>query len=253
MDARLHLPTVIGHRGAAARAPENTLAGLSAAAALGVTWVEVDARLVADGHLVLFHDETLKRVAGRRARVIDTPFSEITGLDAGAGFSPEFAGEGIPTLEEALALIARLGLGVNIELKRCPGAEARLVKGVAAAVAGTWPGDRPPPLLSSFDVATLAVARDGAPHLPRGLIVDRLPRDWRRLAQDLGCVSVHCSQGRLKRSQVESIKAEGFLVGAYVVDDAERAHQLWDWGVDAIFSDAPDVMLAAWDARVQPP
>ncbi len=71
------LPRVIGHRGAAASAPENTLAGLRAAAALGATWVEFDVMLTKDRVPVLFHDDNLRRITGRDALMAETSYAEL--------------------------------------------------------------------------------------------------------------------------------------------------------------------------------
>lgn len=245
----LTLPPVIGHRGAAGRAPENTLAGFAKAAELGLKWVELDARLTADGRCVVFHDDTLARIGGLNRRLADTTLAELAQVDAGAWFAPAFRGERIPTLEEALAAIARHGLGVNVELKRSPGQGGALVQGVAQAIASAWPRGAPSPLLSSFEARLVAEAARLMPALPRALLVERAGRGWWRAAGALGCAAVHCRAERLTRSAAAEIKAQGFVLAAFVVDDAERAKTLWDWGVDAVFSDAPEGVLAAAAAR----
>ena len=111
------LAPVIGHRGAAARAPENTLAGLRRAKDLGCSWVEFDVRLTGDGALVLCHDARLDRTTTGQGRVSAHRLSAIRCFDAGAWFAPEFAGGAVPTLEEALLVAAELGLSVNIEIR----------------------------------------------------------------------------------------------------------------------------------------
>src|SRR5205823_5258846 len=87
------LPPVIGHRGAAASAPENTLAGLRRAKALGCAWVEFDVRLTGDGALVLCHDAALERTTSGSGRVSATSLAAIAKCDAGSWFDPSFAGE----------------------------------------------------------------------------------------------------------------------------------------------------------------
>ena len=89
----LILPRVIGHRGIAARAPENTLAGFRRAAELGVAWVELDVQLTSDGVPVVFHDDGLERTTDGQGLLIETPLAVLRGLDAGAWFGPAFAGE----------------------------------------------------------------------------------------------------------------------------------------------------------------
>jgi glycerophosphoryl diester phosphodiesterase len=103
------VPRVIGHRGAAGHAPENTLASFAKAAALGVRWVEFDVRLTGDGALVVFHDDTLERTTDGSGRVTDSTWAQINKLDAGAWFGRAFAGERVPALEDALTELERLG------------------------------------------------------------------------------------------------------------------------------------------------
>ena len=107
----LAIPRLIGHRGAAAAAPENTLASLRKAKELGASWVEFDVKLTRDGCPVLIHDERLERTTSGRGEVALTTLEELQKLDAGGWFAPAFRGERVPTLEAALALCAELGLG----------------------------------------------------------------------------------------------------------------------------------------------
>jgi glycerophosphoryl diester phosphodiesterase len=224
------------------------LAGFATAARLGVAWVEIDARLTADGRCVVFHDETLERVAGLPARVDDVTLSVLSGLDAGLWFDSAFAGQRVPTLDAALVAIGGLGLGVNIELKRCRGGEARLVEEVAGAVSRSWPPRLSPPLISSFDGPLLARARDMVPRLPRALIIGRLAGGWRAAAARLACVAVHCRETQVTAARISRIKAAGYTAAAFVVDDPGRARELWDWGIDTVFTDSPGPVLAAWRA-----
>ena len=131
----LTLPRVMGHRGAAGVAPENTLAGLRAAAAMGVSWIEFDVMLSGDGVPVLFHDDNLERITGRKVAMARTPFAELAKLDAGAWFGPGFSGEPIPSLEQALALAVELGLTPNIEIKPTPRRDAATAAAVVETVA----------------------------------------------------------------------------------------------------------------------
>src|ERR1700722_5240459 len=145
----LSLPPVVGHRGAAARAPENTLAGFRAAKALGCAWVEFDVRLTSDGSLIVCHDDTLKRTTGARGRVSKLALTAIRECDAGSWFGPAYVGERIPTLDEALTLCRELSLGANVEIKAERGGGPATAAAVAVCVGRR--GDRLPPLLiSSF-------------------------------------------------------------------------------------------------------
>jgi glycerophosphoryl diester phosphodiesterase len=152
------LPRVIGHRGAATHAPENTLAGLRKAAELGAPWVEFDVRLTADKVAILHHDDTLKRTAGRNAAAATLDYAEIAELDAGAWFGNAFHGERVPTLSDSIALLGELGLGANIEIKPAPGHEAETARIALELVKKEWPSNLPAPLISSFKVESRAAS-----------------------------------------------------------------------------------------------
>ena len=100
------LPRVIGHRGAAMHAPENTLAGLREAARQGCRWVEIDVRLTADDALALMHDLTVDRTTTAVGRVRELPLAELAGMDAGARFGAAWAGEAVPALADAIGVAA---------------------------------------------------------------------------------------------------------------------------------------------------
>ena len=182
----LNLPRVMGHRGAAGAAPENTLAGLRAAAAFGVTWVEFDVMLSGDGVPVLVHDDNLKRSTGRNALMAETPFAALADLEAGVWFAPGFAGEPIPSLEAALALALDLGLTPNVEITPTPGADAATAVGVLEVIARHWPAARPGPLISSFRRGVRGMAKERAPAMPHALRRGRLRRDWQGAAAPHG-------------------------------------------------------------------
>ena len=235
----------MGHRGAAGRAPENTLAGLRTAAALGMTWAEFDVMLTGDGVPVLFHDDNLKRTTGRDALMAETSFADLAGLDAGGWFAPEFAGEPLPSLEAALALALQLGLTPNVEIKPTPGTDAATTAAALQVIARCWPAENPGPLISSFSRTALGAAQDRAPGLPRALIAWWLPRDWKKAAAALGCRNLHIAGNRLTARRVRRIKGAGYVLAAFTVNEASQAKRLIDWGVDCIITDIPDVIAKA--------
>jgi glycerophosphoryl diester phosphodiesterase len=239
------LPPVIGHRGAAASAPENTLAAFRRARALGCLWVEFDARLTGDDAVILLHDPRLDRTTNGRGRAGRLPLAAIRHYDAGRWFAPDFAGERVPTLDEALPLLSELGLGANIELKAARGRARATAAAVAAALDRCGRHRVPPVLLSSFLPEALAAARDLAPLHPRGLLVRSVPRRWRELAERLGCAAIHADQERLHPAIVATIRQAGYPLLAYTVNAPDRARILFEWGVTSVFSDAPDIILAA--------
>jgi len=237
----LNLPPVIGHRGAAAHAPENTLTGFRTARSLGCRWVEFDVRLTADDELVVCHDDRLDRTAGQRGRISKLPLAAIRQLDAGSWFGDAFFGERIPTLDETLLCCHELGLGTNVEIK----AERGRAAATAAAVASCLDRltDRLPPLLiSSFLVDAIAEAAVRMPSVPRGMLWRKIPRNWRSTAARLGCATIHCGHVSLTEKIAATICAAGFPLLAYTVNEATRARQLFSWGITSVFSDAPDII-----------
>lgn len=221
-------------------APENTLASIAKAADLGCGWVEFDVMPTACGRLVLIHDETLERTTDGRGPVVAKTLAELRALDAGSWFSADFAGAAIPALSEALALLARLGLGAVVEIKSPVGMEAktgRLAAGVLAAFSGASP---PALMVSSFSPEALIGARDVAPEIPRALNVGAVPADWREIMDGLGCRALHCRAGKLKEKEARDIIAAGFDLRCYTVNTAAEAEKLFAWGVAGVFSDFPD-------------
>jgi glycerophosphoryl diester phosphodiesterase len=245
----LALPPVIGHRGAASLAPENTLGGFRAAAAIGVAWVEFDVRLAADGTCILLHDDRVDRTTDGSGDAGCMSFAALRNLDAGAWFGAGFAGERIPTLSETIALLATLGLGANIEIKPAPGAEVATARATVALVRSEWPASLPPPLLSSFASAALAAVRAAAPDMALGLLVGDLPADWRARAEAVGAATVHCDQRRLDRAQARQVIEAAYSLLAYTVNQPARARELIAWGLSAVFTDRPDAIVPALAAN----
>jgi glycerophosphoryl diester phosphodiesterase len=239
-------PRIVGHRGAKANAPENTLAAFRRAHAEGATWVEFDAKLTADGEVIVMHDATLERTTDGKGNVAEKTLAELKRLDAGGWFAPEFKGERIPTLVEAMALFMELGMGFNIEVKPCPGREAETARACCALLDRHWPKTAPLPVLSSFKREALEAARDTAPHIARGYLAEELGKCWRADVEALGCIAVHPGWKRLTRQQVRDIKEAGLKALVWTVNEPERARELVAWGVDSIITDAPGLVGAAF-------
>jgi glycerophosphoryl diester phosphodiesterase len=232
-------PRVLAHRGGGTLAPENTLAGLRAAAGYGFRGVEFDAKLTRDGVAVLMHDETLDRTTNGRGLVAQTDWTTLEHLDAGSWSDRRFGGETIPTLIAALRLCAELGLWPNVEIKACPGREAETGDAAARAVIRHWAGSTPP-LLSSFSPAALEAARGAAPRLPRGLLVDTVPDDWLEQVEALGCFSLHCAQRGVTNALQQ---AEGRIpILCYTVNRPKLVRELLACGVSAVVTDRIDLI-----------
>lgn len=237
------LPRVIGHRGAAAHAPENTLESIREAARQGACCVEFDAKLTADGVVILMHDDTLDRTTNGAGDVAKAMHVDIEGLDAGSWFGADWRGARVPRLVDALDLLCELDLSANVEIKPCRGRDVETARAVVAVLRGHWPASRAWPLLSSFSRESLAAAAMAAPDIPRGLLVWEHPNDWSEAAGDLGCVSIHCADQHLTPAWAGEIRRADYGLAVYTVNDRRRAAELRGWGVQCIITDCPSVMM----------
>ncbi|WP_233864904.1 glycerophosphodiester phosphodiesterase [Paraburkholderia adhaesiva] len=235
-------PRVCAHRGGGTLAPENTLAAMRTGARLGHKMVEFDAKLSADNIAFLLHDDTVDRTSNGHGAAARLRYDEMSSLDAGGWRDAVFAGEQMPTLAQVAACCREAGLAANVEIKPCPHRDVETGHLVARETARLWSDATPLPLLSSFSFEALAAAHDAAPDLPRGLLFERVPRDWREQTADLGCVSLHASHRYLDEGLVARIKAAGLHILAYTVNDLERARCLVRWGVDTICTDRIDLI-----------
>ncbi|CAL93630.1 glycerophosphodiester phosphodiesterase [Azoarcus olearius] len=238
------LPRVLAHRCGGRLAPENTLAGLNAAAALGCRGVEFDVMLSADGIPVLIHDETLERTTDGSGPVAETTYGALACLDAGSRFCARFAGEPVPRLDAALARCAALGLAVNLELKPSTGCEAETGTVVGRALTANWATFAPHLVLSSFSERALVAAADAAPGFLRALLVERVPADWRDRCAALGAVALHVSCEGLDPGDVTAIRAAGLHIAIYTENSPARAAPWLALGVDTVVTDHPERFLA---------
>src|SRR5512138_2488396 len=154
-------PLVLGHRGASADAPENTLAAFRLALEQGADGVELDVWRCGTGEVVVGHDEDTLRVSGVALRVPDAPLAELRALDVGAWKGEAFRGERMPLLSEVLEAFPRAV--VNVELKSS-GGDLRLAGATARVLARGAAAGRV--LVSSFDWRLVVAFRLAAPEVP---------------------------------------------------------------------------------------
>ncbi len=226
---------IFGHRGARALAPENTLLGLDTGIRHGADAVEFDVQLHPDGALLLFHDLRLERTTNGHGRLVDHSFDALRRLDAGRG-------QQIPTLEEALDLIEQRVL-VNIELKTTDGTGEAVAGVLRQYLDSGWPADRF--LVSSFHLPELWEFKQLLPMIPIGALTAGVPLDWAGSAIELGAASLNLSSEFVDARLVADAKAHDLKVYVYTVNDLAEVRQLQAAGIDGIFTDVPDRMVAA--------
>ena len=199
-------PLNIGHRGARDLAPENTVAGLLAGISAGADGVEFDVQCTKDGHLVLFHDDTLTRITGVRGLLVKCTLAQLRELNAGGYFGPQYAGELIPTLDEAIERLPA-GCFLNIEAKRKKLLSDGLERGIAEAVRRHNLYDRV--IVSSFNpVALWRIGRIDR-RIPLGLLYETgmpflMDTGWPR--QMLRLAALHPSWGLVTPEFVAAVQ-----------------------------------------------
>lgn len=233
---------IIGHRGASGYAPENTRAAFAKALALGCRYIEFDVMLSVDGEPFIFHDDNLKRTTNGRGEFGLVTADYLRSLDVGRWFSKKFQDEKIMSLQETLQWLLEFDVYANIEIKPYPGTTEQTTIAVLTYINRCWPQTKKLPLISSFNHDALALCRSIAPEIPLGLLLDKWQDNWLQLARDLHCFSVHLSRRAATAARVASIKQEGYMVYVYTVNRKRQALKLLDWGVDAVFSDYPDLL-----------
>lgn len=219
------LPLVLGHRGAPRVAPENTLAAMEAAIALGADGVEFDVRLTADGALVLHHDA--ETASGLVIREVDS----------------ESLPSWIPLLDDVLDALEHCAM-VNVEIKDHP-AEVGLAaadataRAVAEILSNRSHTDHL--VVSSFSTEALVTLREVSPRLAVGVLT---PTGSAAAGIDqairLGAVAVHPAEADVTAELVGRAHDEGLKVSTWTVNDRDRAVELVGWGADAIITDVPD-------------
>lgn len=255
-------PFWIAHRGAGKLAPENTLAAFRLGAQHGYRMFECDAQLSADGVPFLLHDATLTRTTSPSARLAKSasavagehPWAELSQLDAGSWHSRAFAGEPLLTLENASRFCRANALALNIEIKPSPGTDRLTGEVVAAHAAQLWKGAAIAPLLTSFSVEALQGARQSAPDLPRGLLLDSLTPGWMDTtpalnwldhALALGCVAVVCHHPLWDSASVARVHGAGLRALSYTVNNEAAVQRLIALGTDGIITDRVDLFCPA--------
>jgi glycerophosphoryl diester phosphodiesterase len=243
MLTSLPQPIIFAHRGASAQAPENTLAAFELAIAQNADAIELDVKLSADGYAVVIHDPTVDRTTGSKGRVKDLSLAELRSLDAGTFFSEKYSGERIPTLEDVFESVGKR-IFINVELTNYTSPRDQLVETVCMLVKKF--GLQQHVMFSSFFASNLSKARAYLPDIPRGLLAfDGLLGAW---ARSFGFAfgryqALHPCLEDVTPQQVQRVHRLKRRVHVWTVNAAEDMRRLFRWGVDAIFTDDPQLAI----------
>jgi glycerophosphoryl diester phosphodiesterase len=234
-------PHVSAHRGASARAPENTLVALDAAWRAGATLAEIDVQLTRDGHVVLMHDPTVDRTTTGRGYLKDLTLGEVRALDAGAWFGPEFRGERVPTLGDVLVW-ARDKLVLLVELKNVPFRELPLVERTIALVDELRAEGHV--VLGGFDHPVLRDIKHRRPGWPLEMMYNARLADPVGAARAAGAALVSLEPEFVLPEDIQLLH-EAEVAVLTTLDRPDDARRLLSWGVDALESGDPAMVIAA--------
>jgi len=240
MPAADRRPLVIGHRGASADAPENTIAAFELALQQGADGIELDVHLSSDEQPVVIHDFTLERTTDGAGPVSEHSVRELKRLDAGGWRDRRFRGQRVQTLQEVLERFrdrARFWIELKGGSALYPGIEERVVSTVEIYDVV----DRA--LVQSFDHAAIARVRALNPELPVGALVARSPLDGALLRA--GAASAICASSHLvTEALLAEIREAGCDCYVWTVNEPAQMDRLVAWGVSGIITDRPGVLRA---------
>ena len=241
------MPLVISHRGANRLAPENTLAAFRKALEFGVDGFENDVHMTADGRLVVCHDDTVDRTSDGSGLICEKTLAELRALDFGSKFSPAFAGEQIPTLEEFFALCGPLKV-VNVEIKRAPDGSTGAAPAVVRLAKAM--GVFHKLIVSSFDMDMLqaCLAEDintrvcylyafDSPYM------EELSDDLAAFAKKYGLYAYHPVVLLVSQDYIDECHAAGVAVNPWTVNQERGIAALRDWDADGIITDEPALTM----------
>jgi len=253
-------PRIIAHRGASANAPENTLAAFRLAIESGAEGVEFDVQLSRDGIPVVIHDYDLHRTGGNKQRISELTASQLGNTDVGSWFSKkhpnlsrhEFANETVPTLDEALKVLADFNGFLHIELKALEGDHVALAATVCDTIRDS--AQLAKMIVSSFKLGVIPEIRNRLPEIQTSaLFAPEIMTFLRRrehivaVAREFGAhqLSLHYT---LAGRRIAGLAGNaGMPVTVWTVDDPRWILNCQQLGIGALITNDPKRLLAARD------
>jgi glycerophosphoryl diester phosphodiesterase len=228
---------VLAHRGYSAKAPENTMAAFELALAVGADGIELDVHMTRDGEIVVIHDDTLDRTTNGKGPVSDQTMAELRELDAGSWFSPEFAGERIPTLKRVLELIKDKDVLLNIEIKTGLGFQ-QLNEELVPLLDRYDRWERT--IISSFNHYALAHLISLKPQARTAILyMAALVNPW-VYAKSIGATALHPYYPGIIPEIVTASQQNGMMVNAWTVDLEADIQRVKMCRVDGIITNEPE-------------
>lgn len=222
---------VLGHRGASADAPENTLAAFVLAREQGADGIELDVQLSADGWPVVIHDDRVERTTNGVGRVAHLTVAELQTLAAGAGQS-------VPTLDDVFETLGP-GFLYNVEIKHAGWRDTGIEAAVADRIEAYHLANQS--VVSSFNALVVRRARR---HLPQTTLVALIrERQISKVGHWLAAADGdHPHYTMVDEAYMAWARQRGYRVHVWTVDDPTEARRLADLGVHAVITNKPKLI-----------
>lgn len=242
---------IIGHRGASAIAPENTMAAFREAIAVGAHGIEFDVRLTRDGVPVVIHDSTLRRTGGLPHRIADLTWKEVSKVDVGSWFSGSFVNETVPSLAELFTLFQSNNSTLYLEMKSDSASDQHaLAEACVRAIDEHSLKDRV--MVECFQLPALKIVKEIDPEIKTVALFEpsftnpSVLSDQRIINQaaEVGAAALALHHRLARASLVQKAKAEGLHVAVWTVDDPAWIERARTTGIDALITNDPAAMLA---------
>lgn len=241
---------LIGHRGLPREAPENSLLSFELAADAKLSMVEFDVQVTQDNHLVIMHDDTIDRTTTGTGLVYKLTLKQLKACSLKNPNAIQNSALSIPTLIETMNLLHARQVDANIELKLpedLPEIElapirTKLLSSFESYLETHWPKNTPWPLVSSFDHPILIQLRKNYPNIPIGFLTEKPTENDLNLAEQHTPASVNAKFSTLTEGFLKLAAKKNVPILAYTVNDPQKAQELLDWGVYALFTDLGNML-----------
>ncbi|MGL4392691.1 MAG: glycerophosphodiester phosphodiesterase family protein [Fusobacteriaceae bacterium] len=233
---------IFAHRGMSSLAPENTISAFKLCKENGLKWFECDVDFLKDETIVITHDDTLDRCTNKSGKVYELEKKDLENIDAGSWYSEKYIGERIPTFEELIKVINNFELNVNLEIKPSNLSEniiennlknlTREIKKINSNIKI---------IVSSFDHVALSKFKKMNPHISVACLywLSEFSKNCVTTLEHCQAEYIHPENSTVTKELVEYFKNKNYKINIYTVNDLSRANELFNWGVDGIFTDVP--------------